>query len=151
MVNHGCSLHHYRVRRTVNVRYILLFTAIQLVAAILAVVGVFVVGALCLCKAWAFNFTPGAFHWPRAFWLWDNDEDGVCPIFFAPPSRWEVFVWSALRNPVNNFRFVPGVSKIGRPLFRKTWGAKPGGFYYQAGWNASGYPVLSGGRNANVF
>jgi hypothetical protein len=53
--------------------------------------------------------------------------------------------------PVVGVRFVPGISKVGRPLWRKTWGARPGGFYVAAGWNNSGYPVLSGGRNVNPW
>jgi hypothetical protein len=82
--------------------------------------------------------------------LWGNLEDGIVGPGMAL-NRWNAFYWSAYRNPCNNLRYLPGVSKVGRPLWRKTWGAKPGGWYVQAGWNHSGFPVLSPGRNVNPY
>lgn len=105
-------------------KYIVLFVILQLIFLALFIPG------LVLC-ALPYNMIP---------WMWRNDLDPI-------PN----YVWLALRNPVSNMRLVPGVSKIGRPYWRKTWGAKPGGFYAHAGWNASGYPVLSAGRNPNAF
>lgn len=133
-------------------KWILLFIAIQIVALVLAVVGLPIVGLLSLLQAWDKPAIAAQWHWPsRAFWIWDNDEDGICAPGLTPPTPWGAFYWSALRNPVNNLRYVPGVSKVGRPLWRKTWGAKPGGWYAQAGWNPSGFPVLSAGRNVNPW
>lgn len=48
-------------------------------------------------------------------WLWSNEEDGVTghPGFqekYVKWPRWGAFVWSALRNPSNNLRFVKGLS-----------------------------------------
>jgi hypothetical protein len=133
------------------VKWILLFIAIQIVALILALVGLPIVALLALAHAWEKPGITAQWHWDvAAAWPWDNEVDGIC----APgttPTAWRAFYWSALRNPCNNFRFVPGVSKVGRPLWRKTWGAKPGGWYAQAGWNNSGFPVLSAGRNVNPW
>ncbi len=131
-----------------------LFLIIQLASLVLTVLGV----PVCAVLAYGEFSRPvnGAWHWPRWAWIWDNDIDGVCPHWYeVAHADWSIarreFVWSALRNPANNLRFVPGVSKIGRPLWRYTWGAKPGGWYFAAGWNASGYPVLSAGRNVNPY
>lgn len=132
-------------------KWILLFIAIQIASLVLVLVGIPVVGLLAYLQVWEKPAIAAQWHWAsRAFWIWDNAEDGIC----APgttPTVWGAFYWSALRNPCNNLRFVPGVSKVGRPLWRKTWGAKPGGYYAQAGWNQSGFPVLSAGRNINPW
>lgn len=148
-------------------KYILLFIFIQLAALVLAVLGLPICGWLAYVygrkRMWrskggtgADGGVPGNWYFPRAAWLWSNDEDGVDPSWYTVANpTWgtarRIFTWTALRNPVNNFRYVRGVSKIGRPLWRQTWGAKPGGFYAAAGWNRSGYPVLSLGRNFNVY
>lgn len=139
-------------------KYFFLFILIQIIALILAIIGIPICAVLSFggYSRQTTGVVLGKLNWPRWAWLWDNDEDGTAPLAFTNqhPS-WSLnrceFVWTALRNPVNNFRFVPGVSKVGRPLWRKTWGTKPGGWYIQAGWNNSGYPVLSGGRNVNPF
>lgn len=122
-------------------KYVLLFIAIQVIALILAVLGI----PICATLA-----ASGVIPWPRWAWLWNNQVDGIYGPG-NPHTRWQAFLWTALRNPVNNLRFVPGVSKAGRPLWRKTWGARPGGWYAQAGWENSGYPVLSAGRNVNPW
>lgn len=56
----------------------------------------------------AFYFRIGA-RFPKTFWLWDNQENGI----FGPPwfhrgyyDFWTCFKWCALRNPVNNLRFI---------------------------------------------
>jgi len=133
-----------------------LFILIQLASLVLTIVGIPVVAVLVELDFLYFGMDGERVHFPPWAWIWDNQEDGVLPTWFRQkyptwsPHR-TAFVWSALRNPCNNLRFVRGVSKVGRPLWRKTWGAKPGGFYFAAGWNGSGYPVLSGGRNVNPF
>lgn len=45
---------------------------------------------------------------PKWAWLWGNEEDGVCPDYYLPTrSLWlRRFSWSAVRNSVNNLRFV---------------------------------------------
>ncbi len=135
-------------------KYVALFIAIQLAALLLTIVGIPVCAALAYI---GYSFpTEGKWHWPKWAWIWDNEEDGVWPNWYAKANpTWSTarveFMWTGLRNSANNLRYVPGVSKVGRPLWRKTWGAKPGGWYAQAGWNNSGFPVLSAGRNVNPY
>lgn len=90
---------------------------------------------------------PGHYHWRDAWmWLWDNEIDGIDdPTNAVNPTWWDVVYWSGLRNSVNNFRFVPGVSKVGRPLFYRTWTIRGKEFYFKAGWMSNGYPALSAG------
>lgn len=134
---------------------ILRFVLIQFASLVLSIMGI----PICAVLAWggvAKQGEGGLYHWPRAFWIWDDAEDGTCPTWYrvANPGRsneLNEWIWTALRNPCNNLRYVRGVSRVGWPLWRRTWGAQPGGWYFQAGWNASGYPVLSGGRNVHPW
>lgn len=134
--------------------YIGLFLMIQVVSLILTIIGI----PVCAVLAYGKFSRPisGKWYWPKWAWVWSNDEDGVWPHWYCiDHPNWSTprleFHWTALRNPCNNLRYVPGVSLKGRPLWRKTWGAKPGGWYAQAGWNGSGFPVLSAGRNINAY
>lgn len=137
-----------------------LFVLIQFASLVLTVAGIPVCGFLALCKLSSLGpLLPSGeqlWHWPAWAWIWDNQEDGVDPMWYRDahanwPASLREFTWAALRNPVNNLRYVRGVSLKGRPLWRKTWGDRPGGWYAQAGWNSSGFPVLSAGRNPNPF
>ncbi|MFI5397618.1 MAG: hypothetical protein ACHQ9S_18935 [Candidatus Binatia bacterium] len=130
-------------------KYIPLFILIQLVSLVLTLVGI----PICAALAYG-NFSKpgrrGLWHWPKLFWLWDNEEDGVwCRWYRAAHPSWSVarqeFYWTAFRNPCNNLRFVWGVSANGRPLWRRTWLIRGTWYYAQAGWNGSGYPVFSAG------
>lgn len=141
-------------------RNVALFVAIQIAAFVLALIGAPICAVLALGKFSTLGpLLPSGeqlWHWPHWAWLWDNDENGVDPNWFKDahpkwPVAWREFVWTALRNPVNNLRYVRGVSLKGRPLWRKTWGDRPGGWYAMAGWNSSGFPVLSAGRNVNPY
>lgn len=68
-------------------------------------------GARCL--TFEFRDPPEDF-WPDIFWLWGNEEDTPPPKWWqakAAQSSWFVrtfpnFWWYAIRNPVNNFRFL---------------------------------------------
>lgn len=162
-------------------RYVLLFAVIQLVSLVLLIIGIPVCAGLAYTKSWSFDIRAqkvGGWS-PSWAWLWSNEEDGVFAHWYevAHP-KWSpqrlAFMWTALRNPCNNLRYVPGVSKVGRPLWRKEWSMKaptittwllplprfklpiPYGlalvlkrYYAQAGWNHSGFPVLSAGINVN--
>lgn len=130
-----------------NLKWIALFSLIQL-----ANIPLFLIG-LPICGLLSIGIKPlpyGPTHWKAGkwSWLWDNDEDGVLPPWYvAIHSNWTysriAFVWSALRNPVNNLRYVPGVSKVGRPLWYWTY---KGRWYAKAGWEAgTGWPSLSAG------
>jgi hypothetical protein len=126
-------------------KYILLFVLIQLVSLVLAIIGIPVCGLLTAAGLMHLGADNKA-HFPAWAWLWDNNEDGVSPVFYNPSgSRWKAFVWIALRNPVSNLRFVPGVSGVGRPLYYRTWLVKGRQFYFKAGWLSDGYPALSAG------
>lgn len=139
-----------------TIKYLALFTVIQTVALALAILGLPIVAVAAATGSWYYAEQPTRMvgHWRHKWmWLWDNEEDGIYGDQDGYGGRmwWNIFYWSALRNSVNNFRFCKYVSGKGRPLWRKTWGPRPGGWYVAAGWNASGYPVLSGGRNVNVY
>jgi hypothetical protein len=115
-----------------NLHFWLLIILIQLVNLFLMVPGIFITAA----NVWLGSPQP---------WLWENSD-------YPPPaawSRWRTFVWLALRNPVANLRFVPGVSKVGRPLFYRTWVDTVDGyseeFYVKVGWMSNGYPCCSAG------
>lgn len=129
-------------------KYLPLFIAIQLASLVLTVVGIPVVAALAAVGAFYYDVQHDRVHFPLWAWIWDNEEDGVCASWYQLDNQHRnlkinIFMWSALRNPCNNLRFVPGVSKQGRPLFIRFYK----GFYAEAGWNPHGYPVLSAGRS----
>lgn len=132
-----------------GLRYSVFFALIQLFSWILRIFGWFIIPGLALARAWH-KGADGKWHWPAFFWLLDNEEDGIVGPGEAL-TRWNAIVWTAFRNSTNNVRYLPGISQKGRPFYRKTWGPKPGGLYVQAGWNSSGFPVISGGRNVNPF
>lgn len=54
-------------------------------------------------------------HWPDIFWLWGNDEEG-CPDWWVRrciegwvnpvAAKFPQFWWYAIRNPINNLRFL---------------------------------------------
>jgi hypothetical protein len=108
----------------VVMRYALLFALIQLVNLPLMVAGWF----LCLL--------------PTVPWLWWNDDDYA---LIRDMTYWRRYVYIAWRNPVANLRHVPGVSKVGRPLYYRTWLVKGRQLYFKAGWMSNGYPALSAG------
>lgn len=106
--------------------YVALFALIQLVNLPLTVMGWF------LC-ALPYGLVP---------WLWANDDDDV-QIVYMP--YWQRYVYEAWRNPVANLRHVRGVSKIGRPLFYKSFVIYSKEFYVKLGWMSDGYPACSVG------
>lgn len=116
-------------------RYLPLFLLIQTANIVLSVLGYPVIGVLAV-----FNVCP----WPRWCWIWNNEEDGIYGPG-KPHTRWQMFYWSALRNSCNNLRFVPGVSKAGRPLWLVNFTIRGKVFYAKAGWLSDGYPCLSAG------
>jgi hypothetical protein len=120
-------------------KYVLLFVLIQLVNIPLMLAGV------PICAVLAAIQPESSTHYPKWAWIWDNEIDGVYGPE-NPHTAWQAFYWTALRNPVNNLRFVPGVSKPGRPLWYRTWVWFGRQFYAKAGWaNVTGWPMLSAG------
>jgi hypothetical protein len=108
------------------VKYIPLFILIQLVNIPLMVLG----WVLC---ALPYDVVP---------WLWSNDDDHS---LLSTMTYWQRYVYLAWRNPVANLRHVPGVSKVGRPLFYRTWTLRSKQWYVKAGWMSDGYPACSAG------
>jgi hypothetical protein len=140
-------------------KYIPLFILIQLISIlVLFLPGVIFCGACILLKLYKLepNPTPlhpyndpNLYHWtPRWMWIWDNKEDGLSPVWYlkANPTRslgWNFFIWTAFRNYANNWRFVPGVSKVGRPIFLRIFKWKGNIHHFEAGWLNDGYPTLN--------
>jgi len=58
-------------------------------------------------------FSLAMMKWPPVFWLWYNDEEG-CPAWWIHTSVNSNFIaktfprfwWFAIRNPINNFRYI---------------------------------------------
>jgi hypothetical protein len=119
-------------------KYVPLFLLIQLINLPLLILGVPVCGLLALVGAQ--KLSGKIYIWPAPFWIWSNAIDGVYGPS-NPQTRWQAFYWTALRNPVSNFRLVKGVSGAGRPL----WYWSNGKHYAKAGWVSTGWPVLSAG------
>ena len=93
----------------------------------LTVLGIPIVYKLAKDKAWyarPSKFYPGKtiLAWkPSWAWLWGNEEDGVTGAqwWHDKNPTWSetklAFQWSALRNSVNNLRYVPGLRCIVNP------------------------------------
>ena len=132
-----------------GIPFAFLFALIQTVSAVMWVPGWFVVGGLAIARAWH-KGTDGKYHWPAWAWIFDDEEDGVLPAWYWErhltwPMPLIAWVWCAFRNSVNNLRYVPGVSKVGRPFYKRLFTAFGKPLYVQAGWNQSGFPVVSAG------
>jgi len=95
----------------------LLWLPMLLLSAVLWVMGI----AVCSWMAFGRNWTDAVSNkggrpikvWNSKWaWLWSNDEDGVLGSVeweekYKARPRWGAFVWTALRNPSNNLRYVP--------------------------------------------
>jgi hypothetical protein len=123
------------------------------VSLALDVIGLALIGLMVLACHERYKVRPSKYFpwsvtvWPFGWltWLWGNEEDGV-----TGPSWWlmrtgyatgtlgqrmrSTFRWSALRNPSNNLRFIPGINPridMGRVRSRE-WFARPG--LFQGAW-----------------
>ena len=101
-------------------KYLPLFILCQLICVPLTALGL----VICLWPAFA--------HWT---WLWWNSE-GV-----PEGTWWQTYVYTALRNPVDNFKFLPVVFGLDRPLLY--WSNQK--WYAKAGWESDGQICLSAG------
>jgi len=140
-------------------KYVPLFVLIQIVNVPLFLMGLPICLVLSILHAWHDQIcavkTSAVYGktiqvWPALFWLWSNDEDGVLAGWYGDlhhewPLWLRAFMWTGLRNSVNNLRFVPGVSAVGRPL----WYWTNGKHYVKAGWLSDGFPVLSAGSGTD--
>ena len=86
----------------VKLLHILSWVVLGLIKLALALLGLFVVPIALKFK-----------HWPKILWLWHNAE-GSAPAWFyrkaldasGPMFWWPDWWWYAIRNPVNNARFI---------------------------------------------
>lgn len=136
-----------------GLRYAALFAAIQTAAGTpwspLVLMGLPICFVLAYFKIMR-QGPAGLLFWPRWAWLWSNDEDGVHPGWYAAQfpnwGSWKVtFAWTAVRNPVNNLRFVWGVSGTHRPLWYREFTFRGEPHYAKFGWMSDGYPAASAG------
>jgi hypothetical protein len=143
-------------------RYVLLFILIQLLQIPLFILGIPICLVLSIASAWhpqtcdrpwSAVYGKQILVYPKLFWLWSNDEDGVLPEWYCK-ANWHrgdqlnAFVWTALRNSVHNYCLIPGVFGTGRPLWIKNWTWRGQKYYAKAGWVSAGWPVLSAGKGA---
>ena len=109
-------------------KYLPLFILCQLICVPLTALGL----VICLWPALA-----------RISWLWWS-KDGV-----PAGSWWQTYDYTALRNPVDNFKFLPVVFGLNRPLWYHTWIWTVDGYseqlYWKAGWESDGQICLSAG------
>jgi hypothetical protein len=82
----------------------------QVIALPLMVIGWFLVPIGLVFEHCERSRITGKIIWcpPRWMWLWGNDEDGYRPEGYD--TFWKAYQWSALRNSVNNLRFVNWIS-----------------------------------------
>lgn len=94
------------------------------VLLLFAILGLPIIGMLAW-QAWCWptyseRFNRTVLQFPRIAWLWNNQEDGVDGLRGGDPAQdwwaqktagWSpirrIFIWSALRNPVDSLRWVP--------------------------------------------
>ena len=102
---------------------LILWPIMWALSAVLWVIGLPVCAWLAYTRNWRLTRSyrnPDRFIavWrPRWAWVWSNNEDGVTghPGWqdrYASSDRLGTFIWSALRNPSNNLRFVPFLSLV---------------------------------------
>lgn len=118
-----------------------LWLAYSSVALVLDIIGLAIMVPLAACHAWhrrgsqvwpmdtPYGRSVTTWHGGWLTWLWGNEEDGVVgPTWWRQRMRvgtgypwswwresWSAYRWSALRNPSNNMRFIPGINPVIRP------------------------------------
>jgi hypothetical protein len=130
------------------------YVFVQVISFILMVVGWVILIPFAWGRWWVLSPSPyyrrSVLQWRGgwATWLWGNSEDGVTGAEWYRiaygETRWRAYVWSALRNPVGNLRWL--VARKRGPFYR--WISKNGKWYFQCGFRPdNGWPVFSGGAN----
>lgn len=89
------------------------------------------------------NGNPGFnyhFTW-RFMWLWDNAEDGIANSTYwqAPNMFLQIMYWNAIRNPVNNLRFLKYAS-VKYDVLKLEWIGSYGSSAESAGFYDKPYP-----------
>ena len=87
----------------------LMWIIVQILSLVLFIAGLIVIPIALACGAYA--PASDTYHWTwRWMWLWDNAEDGLAPDTYRVENKYTVkrgiFMWSAIRNSVNNLQRV---------------------------------------------
>lgn len=127
------------------------FAGFQLLSMAVTVTGWVLLLPLAYLDVTRYDKATQQWHWPRVFWPWDNDIDGLCPEWWqrAHPS-WSqerlMYVWAAWRNPAENVGAIRGARLPGGPIVLKQFAIRGKLFYAKAGWQGStGQIVMSAG------
>lgn len=137
------------------------FAVVQLVSLAATLLGLLLLIPFCLAQAWVETESTlwkgrvvDRWSWAPLNYLFGNPEDGVSGqralvwlngttqgryLPEASPA-WRAYSWSALRNSSDNLKYV--FAWKGGPFYRWT-NSK---YFFQAGWNSSGFPVISAAR-----
>ena len=89
-----------------KILHVLSWIPLDIIKLALAIIGLVVIPFALVYE----RFTK---EWPRWAWVWGNDEEG-CPAWWIDrvsldhwyTDRWPYWWWYAIRNPVNNSRFI---------------------------------------------
>lgn len=99
---------------------LILWPIMWALSAVLWVIGIPVCAWLAYTRNWSPTYSylhpeRTIYTWPAWAWIWSNDEDGVKGSKEwqeTHSERWGAFLWTAIRNPSNNLRFVPFLNPI---------------------------------------
>lgn len=137
------------------------FAIVQLIAFTATAIGWILLIPFCIAQAWIADTTSDKdgrkidrWSWRPLNWIYGNREDGVSGYtalvwvdgytqgpYLPKASAWaRAYRWSALRNSCDNLKYV--FAWKGGPFWRREFRS----WYVQAGWNSSGFPVISAGR-----
>ena len=137
------------------------FAVIQVISLIAMVIGWVLLIPFCLTRSWEVCASPldptrtiDRWRWKPMNSVFGNPEDGVSGngaliwnesgmrVPYMPDAwdPWRAYLWSAWRNSADNLKYV--FRWTGGPFRR--WERSE--YYFQLGWNASGFPVISAGR-----
>jgi hypothetical protein len=126
---------------------------------VLAIIGLVLLLPLSLLKAWRWRFTRvfpdlrevSAWRGGWLTWVWGNEEDGVTgPDWWLRRTKgskaWLVaYRWSALRNPVNNLRFIRAINPVIDPKRVRAVRWDSGFFCWQGAFaGVMHFPVIRG-------
>lgn len=134
---------------------VLRYIGLQALNLLLMAIGVLLLIPFCLCKHWVWeeskrNRSPHLIaYWPYAWmWVWGNDEDGVTGRLGYNPDNtsWLAYLWSAWRNPADNFKYLGWTQFQGGPWFYRTATVFKWTLYISLGWRTTdGFLVGSAG------
>jgi hypothetical protein len=138
------------------------FAVVQLISLVATILGWLLLIPFCLARAWRPvsstvdpKRTIDEWSWRPLNWVYGNLEDGPSGVYalvwnatgaarvpYMPNAwaPWRAYIWSGWRNSADGLKRL--FRWTGGPFKRWEWR----GLYAQAGWNSSGFPVMSAGR-----